>query len=121
MLIALLSLLMTSPAMAATPTESILGDWDLGPNTSALRITQRDDQSIFVQLCDHNELVNSHVCSASVILYFSFSASAGDFTHTDTGGQHLHATLQLDPSDPTVIHYDFTSDVGNGDLTGKKL
>ena len=121
MLIGLLSLLTASTAMASSPTESILGDWDLGPTTSALRITERDDQSIFVQLCDRNDLVTNHVCNATVILYFSFSASAGDFTHTDSGGQHLHATLQLDPNDPTVLHYNFTSDAGNGDLTGKKL
>ncbi len=121
MLTALLSLLLTQSALAASPIEAILGDWDLGPSTSALRISQKDDQSIFVQFCDRNGLVNTHVCNATVILYFGFSSTAGDFTHADSGGQHLHATLQMDPSDPTVLHYDFTSDAGNGDLTGKKL
>ena len=54
MLIALLSLLLFQSAWAASPIDAILGDWDLGANNAALRISQKDDQSIFVQFCDRN-------------------------------------------------------------------
>jgi hypothetical protein len=115
------ALFLAQTALAAPPLDSVIGDWDLGPNTSALRISQKDAQSIFVQFCDRATLLNTHVCNASVIMYFIFSTPAGDFTHDDNGGQHLHATLQADPKDPTVIYYDFTSDSGTGKLIGKKI
>jgi hypothetical protein len=124
MLIALLALAsswMTPQALADSPLQEILGDWDLGANFQAFRISQKDDTSVFVQFCDRSTLLSSHVCNSSMILYFNFSANTQAFTHDETSGNHLQATLQLDSKDATTIHYSFTSDAGSGDLTGKKL
>jgi len=107
---------------AATPWDFMCGDWDLGPSsTTALRISLKDSQNLFVQYCNRDELLNQHVCNANVILYFSYSASGSDFVHDDNGPQHLHATLQIDPKDSSVIHYVFKSDVAVGAMAGKKL
>lgn len=56
-----------------------------------------------------------------MILYFRFSQAAGEFVHDDYTAQHMHATLQLDHSDESVIHYSFNSDVGVGALNGRKI
>ena len=122
-MLSLLSSLWTTQASWAmsNPLSSVLGDWDLGTASPALRITEKDSESVFVQFCDRDTLVNQHVCNATVIVYFNFSSSADGFVHDDNGSPHLHATIQPDTSDVTVIHYSFTSDTGSGDLTGKKL
>lgn len=107
---------------SATPWNSMCGDWDLGPaSTTALRISLKNSQDLFVQYCNRDELLNQHICNANVILYFSYSSANSDFVHDDNGAQHLHATLQIDPTDPTVIHYTFKSDVAVGAMAGKKL
>ncbi len=107
---------------SVTPWDSMCGDWDLGPSsTTALRISLKDSQDLFVQYCNRDELLSQHICNANVILYFSYSSANSDFVHDDNGPQHLHATLQIDPKDPTVIHYAFKSDVAVGAMAGKKL
>ena len=120
--ISVLSLILAmNSALAATPADSMIGDWDLGPGSTALRISYKDTSDIFVQYCDRDTLLNQHICNAAVILYFAYSQTGQDFVHDDTSSQHLHATLQLDTADPTVIHYTFTSTVGTGALSGKKI
>lgn len=111
-----------SPADAPAPAGVMIGDWDLGPtSTTALRISLKDANDIFVQFCDRNELINQHICNANVIFYFGYSQASGFFVHDDNGSQHLHCTLQIDSVDPTVIHYSFKSDVAVGAMAGKKL
>lgn len=119
--IAITSMVYPSIARAEMPTDAILGDWDLGPNQAALRITPRDSQSIFVQFCKRELLVQNHVCNASVILYFNYSASHESFIHSESAGQHLNATLQLDTQNNTHLHYSFRNDSGSGELIGSRI
>jgi len=108
-------------AAPATPAEAISGDWDMGPNSTALRIEPKDAQSVFVQYCDRDLLLNQHVCDASVILYFTFSPSTSAFVHQDSGAQPMTATLQISPQDATALLYTFKSASGAGTVTGKKI
>jgi hypothetical protein len=100
---------------------AVLGDWDMGQSSAALRITVRDQNTVFVQFCRRDLLVSNHLCDAEVILYFSFSPNTGEFSHIENSGQHLHAILRIDPTNTSKIHYQFTSDAGSGELIGSRL
>lgn len=108
-------------AMAATPAQAICGDWDMGPNSTALRIELKDSQSIFVQYCDRDALLNQHVCNSSVILYFNYSQPDAEFIHQQGGTQDLYATLKMDPADPLSLLYTFKSASTSGSVVGKKI
>lgn len=107
--------------MSGTPAEAITGDWDMGPDSTALRIEPKDGQSVFVQYCDRDLLLNQHICDASVVLYFTFSQSTSEFVHQDNGAEHMIETLQINPQDPAALLYTFDSATGTGKVTGKKV
>lgn len=122
MLISLVAVtLLTQTAGASAPVEAFCGDWDLGPGSTALRISPRDGNSIFVQYCNRDIFLSQHICRADVILSFSYFPDTDTFIHDDHGTQHLHATLQRDPNHPATIQYAFRSDVGVGTMTGKLI
>jgi hypothetical protein len=112
-------------SFAAPPTTSVdavLGDWDMGPTANtALRISYKDSNSIFVQFCGRDLFLAQHVCEADMILYFTFSQTSQEFVHDDNAAEHLHATLQISPDDSTLVQYIFKSDAGAGTMTGRKI
>ena len=121
------TLLLISPFLAASlasasgPSDALLGDWDMGTNADALRITVRDQQSIFVQFCKRPDLVSTGLCNANIIVYFNYSPANQDFTHTETAELHLNATLRIDPNDSSKIDYTFTNDTGSGTVVGTRF
>lgn len=101
------------------------GDWDFGKNSSVLRITKHDEQSIKALVCDRADWLatNRKRCSYSSVAVFEYNSFIRGFCRADHCGTSLKVSLNqpnelIEMADPLFINR--VSDSGEVVGYGKK-
>jgi hypothetical protein len=113
-------MLLATLALLTSPVSPLLGDWDLGPSMPALRILDRDSDSVAVFFCDRTTLLSAHTCNSTVIFNFAYDNASQSFIHNDAA-TGTYATIKMKSDAPQLLDYSTKNDSGSSDYVGTKL